>query len=75
MKEIHIKRNKMVCEVCGKPYILITYPRPGPAPGFRYVPDCACVTEFDKRMEKEKKKLMDIMKRQLGETINVRCNQ
>ena len=51
------------CEVCGKPYKLFMYPRPGPAPGMRYVPDCDCVTEFDKKMEKERERLMKSYKK------------
>ncbi len=47
------------CEVCGKPYVVFMYPRIGPAPGFWKVPDCDCVTEFDK----EKKKVMESYKK------------
>ena len=48
------------CEVCGKSYKFISYPRVGPAPGFRYVRDCDCETEFDKKLSEEFKKLEEL---------------
>lgn len=40
-----IKVDPTKCEVCGKSYRMLTYPRVGNIPGSQLVPDCDCEAE------------------------------